>query len=195
MFISIFSRLMEAWRIKLEQFKRLLVNHLSPSLSSVCHPCFCCDVLTRRDSCSLVLTPPKTLITNTHTVTHAHLSLLLPLEFHHSLALLWNPAHQFLAAPRICQLAWQPTGPHASRGVTYAPLFVSQNNIRSPIVFPVPHLLSPTLHPLSPGLHSLTARDWNFWPNDFWFQRNVHRLLCKPSWSHYVPETTGLWKS
>lgn len=48
----------------------------------------------------------------------------------------------------ICRLAWQPEGPHASRGETFAPLFVSQNNIRSPIVFSSP--------PQTPSTHCLS---------------------------------------
>lgn len=35
--------------------------------------------------------------------------------------------------------------------------------------------------------------DWNIWPSDFWFQRNVHSLPRNTSWSHYVYRTWHSW--
>lgn len=69
--------------------------------------------------------------------------------------------------------------PNASRGVTSTPLFVSQNNIGSTIVFPAPSCSTRRAHSLMDV--------WNVWPSDFWFQRNAHKLLRDPSRSHCFP--------
>lgn len=146
---------------------------------------------------------PKKTWSQTHMLRHmqpvTHLSLLLLVEFHHSLALLWNPAHQSLTClvvPYICRLAWQPSRPHASRGVTFAPLFVSQNNIRSPVVFLVPHPFLPcsTHCPLDSILwqHQKHLTQW------LDLKEKYIDSCVMPAWSCYVPHETAyirLWKS
>ena len=132
--MSVFLR----WMDTLERFKRLLVNHLSSSLPSANHLCFCCDVVTRRDSWSVLLDPPKTLITNMHTVFHTQTHTHTDTRAHtHTHTHTHTNTHTPVAAPlgwvsslaqilccetlvisfllslvfaHICQLAPQPTG-------------------------------------------------------------------------------------
>ena len=108
---------------------------------------WCCDQTGQLSS----LTLQKSYHKHTHTLTYTHTPVAASPGWVSSLAqilcceILLISFSLFLVASHICQLAWQPAGPHASRGATFALLFVSQNNIRSPIVFPVPHLFSPAV--------------------------------------------------
>lgn len=105
---------------------------------------------TAGQSCS---TLQKTL-SQTHTLSHTHTVTLTPVAaapgWVSSLARILCCETRLITfslpplVSHICWLAWQPAGPHASTGVAFALLFVSQNNTKSPIVFPVPHLCSPT---------------------------------------------------
>lgn len=78
----------------------------------------------------------------------------------------------------ICRLAWQPEGPHASRGETFAPLFVSQNNIISPIVFSSP----PSRHPPPTVSQTPFAERWRVKHLARWFL-----ILRKYAWTHVRP--------
>lgn len=62
-------------------------------------------------------------------------------------SLLWNGALRFLVFPQICQFSLWQTEPYAPH-VMLVPLFVTRNNIRSPVVFPAPPITSLTLSPL-----------------------------------------------
>lgn len=117
-------------------------SYVSSSLGSLHCLCFCCGVVTRRDSWSIL--PKNFNHAHTHTLIHTVDQLstcCCPFWMYfitRSDSLLWNMARLVSlspVSPHICQLGRTPTQPHASRGVTFALLFVTQNNIRSPVFF------------------------------------------------------------
>lgn len=173
------------------------------SLSSVCCACFCRDVMTRQDSCSLLLNLPKALITNAQAVTHKRTVA----HMHTCCCSSWL---SFITRSLSCEtllIGDSPVIPHICRPcvathrttcltwcATFAPLFVSQNNIRSPMFFQHLHPPHSTHSPLDSNRRRAETETFDPMTLDF---KEMYRHLCYTSCWHCVPHDdtdTTLWK-